>query len=76
MIIKTTVPKYGEVSSYIGKYVLDKVDIVNGIDDGKVIGEIVGAVEVDNGIELTIELFDKGIRYKWVRNEIYSIAIQ
>jgi|HigsolmetaAR201D_1030396.scaffolds.fasta_scaffold32248_3 hypothetical protein len=75
MIFKTIVPKYGDLSSYIGKPVLDKIDPIYNCDE-KVVGVIKEAVEVENGFELTIELFDKTIKYEWINNEISSIAIE
>ncbi|MET3505533.1 hypothetical protein [Halalkalibacter oceani] len=70
---KTIVPKDGELSSYLNKPVLDRVDLSNTFET-KTIGVISDAVEVEEGYELTIQLFSK-FQYEWIGNELNALSI-
>ena len=58
IILKTVIPKAGDVKSYIDKPFLDRVSETDPFKS-KVIGVIRDAVEIEEGYELTIALFAK-----------------
>ena len=75
MIIKTIVPKEGDIKTYINKPVVDRVTESDPFK-AKAIGVITGAVEVEKGYELTMEIFGKPNLEFYGNNEVISYSIK
>lgn len=60
---KTIVPKNGDINSYINKPFLDRISVDDPFES-KAIGVISDAIEVEDGYELTINIFSK-YQFEW-----------
>jgi len=70
--LKTIVPKQGNIEDYINKPFLDRI---NGDPfDSTAIGVISDAIEVENGFELTINMFHKSMEMEILNGKISAMS--
>jgi len=72
IVLKTVVPKQGDINTYLNAPVLDRVNF--NAFDSKAIGVITDVIEKEDGYELTIMLRNK-MQYEWINDKVSAISL-
>ena len=72
IVLKTVVPKQGDINTYLNAPVLDRVNF--NAFDSKAIGVITGVIEKEDGYELTMMLRNK-MQYEWINDKVSAISL-